>query len=102
MCNKVQNLLLYLMKEDLKGKKVTQTARTTSHIYLIGDPSKSHFISFIMTKINNFAAFSQPTLTKNNTQKTFNLKLPLKLVLRGLEISVQHTEVALTQQFCRW
>lgn len=100
MCNKVQSLLLYLMKEDQKGKKVTQTACTTMHIYLIS-ASRSQFISLIMTKINNFAALSQPTLTNTNTQKTFNLKLPLKLVLRGLEISVQHTEVALTQQFCR-
>lgn len=67
---------------------MTQRACITSHICLI-DESKSHLILLMMIKINKFAAFSQPTLTENNTQKTINLKLLSKLGLEGMEISVQ-------------
>lgn len=67
---------------------MTQSASVTLCVYLI-DESKSYLILLMMVKINNFAAFSQPTLTKNNTQKTINLKLLSELGLEGIEISVQ-------------
>lgn len=38
-------------------------AHITLHIYLI-DESASHLILLMMTKINNFDAFSQPTITQ--------------------------------------
>lgn len=71
-----------------KGKKMTLRAGITSHIYLI-DESRSHLIMLMMTKINNFAALSQPTLVENNAQKTINLILLSKLRPQGTEISVQ-------------
>lgn len=67
---------------------MTLRACITLYIYLI-DESPSHLILLMMTKINNFSAFSQPTLTGNNTQKTINLKLLSKLGPEGIEISVQ-------------
>lgn len=67
---------------------MTQKACITLYIYLINE-SKSHLILLMMTKINYFVAFSLPTLTENNTQKTINLKLLSKLRPEGIEISVQ-------------
>lgn len=67
---------------------MTLRAYITLYIYLI-DESGSRFILLMMIKINNFAAFLQPVLTENNTQKTINLKLLSKLGQEGIDISVQ-------------
>lgn len=53
------------------------------------DESESRFILLMAIKINNFAAFLQPVLTENNTQKAINLKLLSKLGQGGIDISAQ-------------